>query len=102
MQKFYVRRSFHNLAGMITINASRKLPFGSMDLKDSLRQLSGTVLGCFLIIPWHPILRVSPNLRSIFLKCREVIKGVDFSKAAGVDQAHKKITDICAVFGLIE
>jgi len=33
--------------------------------------------------------------------CGEVIKGVDFGKAAGVDGAHEKIADICAGLGLI-
>ena len=36
------------------------------------------------------------------MKCGEVIKGVDFGKAAGVDQAHEKIADICAALALIE
>jgi tRNA1(Val) A37 N6-methylase TrmN6 len=33
--------------------------------------------------------------------CGEVIEGVDFGKAAGVDGAHEKIADICAGLGLI-
>ena len=54
------------------------------------------------IVPGHPVLGIFPNKTVVFLKGGEILESIDFSQAAGVDQAHEQIADESASFGLEE
>jgi hypothetical protein len=45
-----------------------------------------------LIVPWHPIPGILEYLRGIFLQGCNVIKRIDTSQVAGVNDAHEHIT----------
>ena len=38
----------------------------------------------------------------VLLESSEVIEGIDFAQVAGVDQAHKQIPGLGAMFGFVE
>ena len=54
------------------------------------------------IIPGQPFFRMLGKIRSVFLKIGKVIKGINPSQIAGMDQAHKQIPNARTIFSFIE
>ena len=57
---------------------------------------------CLLVIPGEPAFGVFKELRGVFLKGRQVMKGVDAVEGASVNEAHEQIPDVSPVLGFIE
>ncbi len=55
-----------------------------------------------VIIPGQPSLRMLGKISAMFLKFCQVIKGINPSQIAGMDQAHKQIANARTIFSFIE
>ena len=55
-----------------------------------------------MVIPWHPSVRVLGQIGCVLLKSSQIIKWIDLNQVACVDQAHKKIPNLGAMFGFVK
>ena len=55
-----------------------------------------------VIIPGQPFLRMLGKISGMFLKCCKIIKGINPSQIAGIDQAHEQIPNARTIFSFIK
>lgn len=55
-----------------------------------------------MIIPWHVVLGLLEQPGFVLLKHGQIEERIDLVKLAGVNEAHKEIPDVGAMFGLEE
>ena len=55
-----------------------------------------------VIIPGKPFFRILGKISAIFLKYCQVIKGINPSQIAGMNQAHKQIPNARTIFSFIK
>ena len=63
---------------------------------------SGGIHYCLLVIPGEPAFGVFKQLRGVFLKRGQIMEGVDPIEGTGVNETHKKVTNVSPVLSLIE